>query len=83
MDLPQYRCHKVVQAAKIVKVEHLPEAGALLFFEGITESQLVSRDFLTKHQPQVGGYFVVYKDGYTSFSPSQAFEEGYSLIEEN
>lgn len=33
-----------------------------------------------KHKPVPGGYYVVYKDGYTSFSPAQAFEEGYALI---
>jgi hypothetical protein len=33
-----------------------------------------------KHKPQVGGYYVLYKDGYASFSPASAFEEGYDLI---
>jgi hypothetical protein len=28
----------------------------------------------------VGGYFVVYDDGYTSYSPAAAFESGYSRI---
>ena len=27
-----------------------------------------------------GGYYVVYEDGYKSFSPSKAFDEGYTLI---
>lgn len=36
--------------------------------------------YVQKHNPQAGGYFVVYADGYKSFSPSQAFEEGYTLI---
>jgi hypothetical protein len=43
-------------------------------------SFVVSGEFLSKHKPQVGGYFVVYADGYESFSPAQAFEEGYTLI---
>lgn len=38
----------------------------------------VSQEFIMKHRPEVGGYYVVYKDGYTSFSPAQAFEEGYT-----
>jgi len=33
-----------------------------------------------EHNPQPGGYFVVYKDGYKSFSPAKAFEEGYTRI---
>ena len=40
----------------------------------------VSGDYLAKHNPQPGGYWVQYADGYTSFSPAQAFEEGYALI---
>lgn len=27
-----------------------------------------------------GGYYVVYEDGYASFSPAEAFESGYTLI---
>lgn len=38
----------------------------------------VDATYIQKHQPKVGGYYVVYKDGYTSFSPAQAFDEGYS-----
>jgi hypothetical protein len=35
---------------------------------------------MKKHRPQVGGYYVLYEDGYHSFSPAPAFESGYSLI---
>jgi bacterioferritin-associated ferredoxin len=38
------------------------------------------REFVDKHKPQVGGYIVIYDDGYTSFSPAKAFEEGYTRI---
>jgi hypothetical protein len=40
----------------------------------------VSRAYVSKHNPQVGGYFVVYADGYKSWSPAQAFEEGYTRV---
>lgn len=40
----------------------------------------VDAEFLAKHKPEVGGYFVQYDDGYKSFSPAKAFEEGYTLI---
>lgn len=43
-------------------------------------SFVVDAQFIAKHKPEVGGYFVVYNDGYESFSPAQAFEEGYTLI---
>ena len=39
----------------------------------------VAADWFNKHAPQVGGYYVVYDDGYKSFSPAKAFEEGYTL----
>lgn len=40
----------------------------------------VSRTYMLKHNPQVGGYFVQYADGYKSWSPAQAFEEGYTPV---
>lgn len=40
---------------------------------------IVNHAYVRKHNPQVGGYYVVYADGYESFSPAQAFEEGYTL----
>lgn len=36
--------------------------------------------FLQKHAPKVGGYLVFYADGYRSFSPAKAFEDGYTRI---
>lgn len=41
----------------------------------------VSPAWLRRHLPVVGGYVVRYEDGYTSFSPAKAFEDGYTLIE--
>ena len=35
---------------------------------------------MEKHKPHAGGYYVVYDDGYKSFSPAKAFEEGYRLL---
>jgi hypothetical protein len=41
----------------------------------------VSTDYMHKHTPEVGGYFVVYfGDGHQSYSPAKAFEEGYTRI---
>ena len=40
----------------------------------------VDFEYMHKHKPQVGGYYVVYKDGYKSFSPAEAFETGYEKI---
>jgi hypothetical protein len=35
---------------------------------------------MTKHAPEVGGYYVVYADGYKSYSPAKAFEDGYTQV---
>jgi len=40
----------------------------------------VSKAYVDKHNPQAGGYWVQYDDGYESWSPAKAFEEGYTLI---
>lgn len=40
----------------------------------------VDSAYMRKHKPQAGGYYVLYKDGYTSFSPADAFEDGYTRI---
>lgn len=54
--------------------------GAVIVPEGHFGPFTVSRDFIAKHEPKAGGYFVTYKDGYISYSPAKAFEEGYARL---
>jgi len=78
--LPQYRCHKIVRAAKIARID--PTGLVLEYSIGAGIAAIgvdVTPAFFARHRPEVGGYFVVYDDGYQSFSPAKAFEEGYSL----
>lgn len=87
--LPLYRCHKTVRALKIKAIQQAPadqeriHAGGdwLLIPEDGRHSPItVGHDkFVAKHSPQPGGYYVVYEDGYASYSPAKAFEEGYTL----
>jgi len=56
------------------------ESGELIGDNGLI---VVGREYLEKHGPQVGGYYVVYKDGYESYSPVDAFEDGYSPYEDH
>ena len=75
VQMPRYKCRKTVWALKIARVEGnviYPEDEAYAPFK-------VSNEYLEKHSPYAGGYFVQYKDGYISFSPAEAFEEGYTL----
>ena len=39
----------------------------------------VSFKYVNRHEPKEGGYYVVYPDGYLSWSPAEAFESGYTL----
>lgn len=74
--LPRYQCHKIVEALAILKVE-----GNVLYpaDEGYS-AFVVDRDFLRKVNSNVG-YYVRYADGYVSWSPAKAFEEGYTRIQ--
>ena len=78
-QLPEYQCHKKVRAFKISSIE---DHGDVFVLNGETSLQacVVFKSFIDKHNPEVGGYYVRYRDGYESFSPADAFEDGYSLI---
>jgi len=79
--LPRYRCHKEVWALKIERIDFSTETGATLYPEDKAyRPLLVDLEWCRKHNPQAGGYWVQYKDNYISYSPADAFEEGYSLI---
>lgn len=75
-SLPRYKSHKEVNAVKIEAI-----SGPTIWPEGPFPSFNVSKEYLEKHKPTAGGYFVVYADGYESWSPAEAFEEGYTLIQ--
>ena len=86
LDIPEYQCHKKVKAFKITKMAELRgEDGRVEYILGAGDGVnpfvfVVSNMFVKKHNPEIGGYYVRYQDGYESYSPEGAFEEGYSLI---
>ena len=79
-ELPLYRCHKVVRAAKIVRIEHPLELIGQTRFELKDGLQRVVATSSLDHKPtpSEGWYYVEYDNGYTSFSPADAFEGGYT-----
>lgn len=81
-EMPRYKCHKEVWALKLSGVAPTNEDGtAWLFFENKRYSAVLApADYMQKHSPYPGGYYVVYADGYKSYSPGEAFEAGYSLV---
>lgn len=90
-EMPRYKCHKEVHALKIKAVTHNSvlaqlsgnesDGSALIVpeDEGYAEFR-VDAEYVRKHNPQPGGYYVVYSDGYKSFSPAEAFEDGYTRL---
>jgi hypothetical protein len=81
LQLPQYRCHKIVGAARIIEasVDDDGQGTLLLDIPGQPLKHRVTVEWMDIHGPEVGGFFVQYQDGYCSYSPATAFEEGYHL----
>ena len=85
MEMPRYKCHKEVYALKIASLDSTasPEQesdGSLLMTPADYGYAPFTLDaaYVRKHKPEAGGYYVVYADGYKSYSPAKAFEDGYA-----
>ena len=87
-EMPKYESHKQLWAFKIKAIvkdgdgEERETNGTAIITpeeEGYAPFE-VSAEYMQKHKPFVGGYYVVYKDGYKSFSPADVFEEGNTRI---
>ncbi|WP_421180349.1 Gp49 family protein [Aeromonas enteropelogenes] len=78
--------HKRVDAAVIIAVRAKHEDGRMDFeIANPVDHELsipytASADMLVRFTPGVGDYIVLYKGGYVSFSPKDAFEDGYKMI---
>ncbi len=87
VEMPKYQCHKQVWALKISEIKDPTESGSesdgsrlLVPVEKGYAPVRVDGQYVRKHSPQAGGYYVVYSDGYSSFSPAETFEGGYTRI---
>ena len=81
MEMPKYKCTKQVWALKIKSIKVEIDGSAIITPEDEGYSPFkVDAEHMSKHAPSAGGYHVCYKDGYRSFSPAKAFEEGYLLV---
>ena len=83
-EMPKYECHKVVHALKIGAIEFSENGSAKMApaeGQGIAP-MAIEGDYRSKFKGDEEdlGYYVVYKDGYKSWSPTKAFEEGYTRI---
>jgi hypothetical protein len=90
-EMPKYQSHKQVWALKIkdimfdhdlAEIENRETDGSATITpeeDGYTPFK-VDHAYCRKHEPKIGGYYVVYEDGYKSFSPAEAFESGYTKV---
>jgi len=88
VEMPKYKSHKEVHALKIKSITYdkdlaenrETDGSALLHFEAPFSHIKVDYTYVQKHKPQAVGYYVVYEDGYKSWSPAEAFEGGYTKV---
>ena len=85
IEMPRYKCHKEVWALKIKEIKREPYGNAGVEYYIVPEDARyapinVHPEYIEKHAPKAGGYYVSYTDGYISYSPAKAFEEGYTRI---
>lgn len=82
VEMPRYKSHKQVWALKIKTISLSAAGDATITPEEAGYAPFKPEPgYMEKHKPHAGGYYVVYDDGYKSFSPAKAFEEGYTPID--
>ena len=90
-EMPRYKCHKEVHALKIESIEldidkareseRETDGSAIITPTDAGFAPFrVDGNYVRNHNPQAGGYYVVYEDGYKSFSPGEPFEKGYARM---
>lgn len=85
-EMPVYRSHKKVWALQIKSIEDLgtdttTDENPVVRIHFVEPGYApVKMNLRSKPTPEVGGYYIVYKDGYCSFSPAGAFESGYTRL---
>jgi hypothetical protein len=81
MEMPKYICHKQVWALKIKDLFVRDDCSSFFYPEDKRYSPInLTDEYVEKHHPEEGGYYIVYKGGYKSYSPANAFEDGYSKV---
>lgn len=81
-EMPKYTCHKEVWALKIAAAEIHKDGSVTIMPAGGYAKLMLPPEWGVRFKPSDTdpGYYVVYQDGFQSWSPSEAFENGYTLI---
>lgn len=83
MKMPLYTCHKQVHALKIkAHVEESNQSVTLIFEDNRFDNKVMDLVWRGRFHPTPDdlGYLVEYTDGFSSWSPTKAFEEGYTAV---
>lgn len=84
--LKAYTSHKRVHAAEIKSVGNYYLVDELKLVRSITlvDGPIVDigEEVFKRYTPLPGDFYVVYADGYQSFSPRKAFLDGYKLTDD-
>lgn len=80
--MKQYKSHKIVEAAVISG--YTGDAVYIYIYEGEKDAVKVDvpENFYARGFPASGDYLVRYSDGYLSWSPKAAFEDGYTPLDD-
>jgi hypothetical protein len=76
----EYVCHKRVKAARVVGPIG-PEVDGMCDVPCEDGTRVADAAVFARGVAQPGDYLVQYEDGYVSWSPRKAFEDGYTLAE--
>ena len=78
-EMPKYECHKKVWALKIAEITEPTDVSGtsrtIVPSDAGYAPFVVDGAYMEKHKPEVGGYYVVYEDGYKSFFTGWRFRE--------
>lgn len=80
--MPLYKSHKQVQALEIKTIEHQGFDTEITYSDTSYENIVfkVPPEMKVRYVPKAGDFHVFYEDGYSSFSPRQAFIDGYAKV---
>lgn len=87
-ELPLYISHKKVRALEIRSIGSYATDATdklireIVFADPAFKPIWAPGDLFARYTPMPGDYYVVYEDGYASFSPRKAFLEGYTLAQD-
>jgi hypothetical protein len=78
-NFKKYVGTKEVMAMRIVDRRYNIGTTMTYLYDDKKNAFEVTDEWMAKHAPKIGGYVVIYEDGYQSYSPPEAFEKAYML----